>query len=132
MGYRILEHTSDLFIEGTGKTLKESLEELARGMFGNMGTANEEKDKINIKHAGYDREMLIVELFSKINSECEAEELVPKKMNVLKLNLEKNEIEVEILGEKGILENIIKAATYHLFKVEKKGDEWVVHVLFDI
>ena len=91
-----------------------------------------EKDKITISHKGEDLEIFIIELYSKILSECEAESLIPKRMKVLNLNLEKKEIEVEILGEKGLLENSIKAATYHLFKAEKKGKGWIVRVLFDI
>ena len=132
MSYKILEHTSDLFIEGRGKSLEEALESVAEGMFKNMGNTKEEKDKFKIIHKGYDFEMLIIELFSKILSECEAESLIPKRMKVLRLDLEKKEIEVEVLGEEGLLENVIKAVTYHLFSAEEEKGEWVVRVLFDI
>lgn len=132
MGYKILEHTSDLYIEGKGKSLEKALEALAEGMFKNMGNAKKEEDRLVISHKGYDMELLVIELFSKVLSECEAEELIPKRMNVLRLDLEEKEIEVEILGEKGLLENVIKAVTYHSFKAEEKNGEWTVQVLFDI
>ncbi|MDD5023007.1 MAG: archease [Candidatus ainarchaeum sp.] len=132
MDYSILEHTSDLYIEGRGDNLENALENLAFGMFQSMGNANKSDLKIKIKSKGYDLEIMIVELFSKIISECESESVIPKKMKVLSLNQKKNEIEIEISGEKGFLENIIKAATYHLFSIEKKNNQYIVRMLFDI
>lgn len=131
MGYRILEHTSDLYIEGEGERLEKALEELAKGMFKSMGSAKSEKEKLIITYKGYDLELLIIGLFSKIISECEAESFVPKSMKVVELDKEKKEIEVEIRGGKGILENIIKAVTYNSFEIkEEKGVK--VRILFDI
>ncbi|GEM_PF-3833374 len=196
MNHRVLEHTADLYIEGYGKTFEEALEGLAEGMFKHMGKAKKEKESFEIGFEASDSHELIVGLFSKILSECDAEGFIPKKIKVLEYSkpnqsdrksvtscqerrivpehdreskgfstsqivdaapsehscvhgapgtdipflpssgvsnpqFVNGKLRVKVFGEKGLLSNVIKAVTYHLFGIEEKKGEVKIRVLFD-
>jgi len=132
MGYKILEHTSDLYIQGEGNSFEKAIEGIADGMFRIMREGSTNEKEIGIKYSAYDKEMLLIGLFSKILSECEINSFIPNKMKVIKFDEKLNKIEVKIYGKYGILENIIKAVTYHLFKIERENNKYKIRILFDI
>ncbi|MFA5049522.1 MAG: archease [Candidatus Micrarchaeia archaeon] len=132
MAGKILEHTSDLYIEGQGKDLKEAICEVAKIMFKNMGEAKKQNAKIEITATGYDKQIMIIEFFSKILSECESELMIPKKLKIKKIDVEKKRIEATIFGETGTLKNIIKAVTYNSFVLDKTNEKTKLRILFDI
>lgn len=131
MNHRVLEHTADLYIEGYGKTFEEAIEGVAEGMFKHMGKAKKEKESFEIEFSSSEVGELIVGLFSKILSECESEGFIPKKMKVLEYDKLKGKLKVKVFGEKGLLSNIIKAVTYHLFEIEERKGEVKIRVLYD-
>lgn len=132
MSGKVLEHTSDLYIEGTGKNIQDAIKQVCKIMFKNMGSAKKEDKKIKINSSGYDHQIMIVEFFSKILAECESNKIIPKKIELIKIDLKKNEISANLYGEYGNLENIIKAATYNSFVFENEKDRVLLRVLFDI
>jgi len=130
MGYKFIEHTSDIIIEAGGDTFEHTLEDMAAGMFHQMGCENAvEKDKFSVEVKAENNEELVVKLLSEILAECEINGFLPKRIIV-----EKNDLEVraEIHGENKVSENIIKGVTYHQLKVEKTEKGWLMRVLFDI
>ncbi|MBN2478004.1 archease [Candidatus Micrarchaeota archaeon] len=132
MPFEFLEHTSDLFIRGTGKSLKEALEAVAEGMFRNMGKAKKEGDSLEVESKGHSVENLVVEFYSDIVADCELNKLIPKRLEIIELDRKNLRIKARVYGEKGVPENIIKAVTYHLLKIEESKEKTIVEVLFDI
>jgi SHS2 domain-containing protein len=133
MSYRFIEHMSDIIIEAKGRDFVKTLEDIADGMFVQMGGKEVKgKEKIRISTVASTKEDLVVMLLSDIIAQCEIENFTPKKIDIKKFDEEKNVVEAEILGEKKVPKNIIKAVTYHELKVEKTKDGWIIRVLFDI
>jgi len=130
-GYKFIEHTSDIIVEATGKTFSEAFENLAAGMFTQMGEAKP-KEKIDISAKGSSSEVLVVNALSELLAEIEIERFTPSVLKVKKADLEKNEIEFEILGESKQPKNIIKAVTFHELIVKQEKNNWIIRVLFDI
>ena len=133
MSYKFLEHTSDIIIEAKNKTFETTLEDVAEGMFTQMGEALD-KDSITITTKAPTKEQLVVDFLSDIIAECETVPFTPVKAELLKFEKQGDILSVtaKIHGEKKIPENIIKAVTYHELKVEENNGEWIITVLFDI
>ncbi len=129
---KIIEHTSDLYIKGTGKSLKDAIVEISKIMFLHMGDAKKGDRKIKIKSEGYDSQIMIIEFFSKILSICESELVIPEKIKIEDIDTKKNEINAVLYAKKGNLKNIIKAVTYNSFVYENKEGKVILKVLFDI
>jgi len=134
MGYKFIEHTSDLMIEAEGDTFEHALEDLSSGMFLQMGGENAlEKDEFSVSAEAANKEELVVKLLSEVLAECEIRGFLPKRLTIENADLEKNKLKVTVKGEdKKYSENIIKGVTYHQLRVEKKEEKWVMQVLFDI
>ena len=142
MTWKILEHTSDLFIEATSTSFESTLEELATGMFQNMGSSNissidtfNNLDYFDVTATASDRKLLIVELFSNIIAECEGLPFTPIKMSILSSASTANQFELSarVYGIKKQPENIIKGVTFHdLSIIPSNSGKYVIRVLFDI
>ena len=129
--YKILEHPSDFLVEGRNKTFEKTLEDVANGMFTQMGSENAgEEDSMEVESAKELVEDTVIDALSKIIAECEIIPFTPKRAEVTKTG--EKSIKVKIFGEKKQPENIIKGATYHELLVKKQDDEWIIRVLFDI
>jgi len=138
--YKFIEHMSDVIIEAQGKTFSEAFENIADGMFTQMGSDEITNDpgSFSVSQKANTLDELVVNALSEILAECEIERVIPKKVNVLAFDEIEKSISLEVLGGSGIPRNIIKAVTFHELKVEKKlgkggkTDEWTIRVLFDI
>jgi len=127
--YKIIDHPSDFLVEGKNKTFEKTLEDVACGMFTQMGKA-EEKDSIEVESAKELEEDLVVDVLSKIIAECEIVPFTPKRAEVERIG--GKSIKVRVFGEKKQPENIIKGVTYHELLVKEQNGEWIIRVLFDI
>lgn len=133
MTYKFLEHTSDIIIEAKNKSFEAALEDVADGMFTQMGKA-EEKDSITFTTEAPTKEQLVVDFLSDVIVECETVPFTPVKAELLKFEKQGDILSVtaKIHGENKVSENIIKAVTYHELKIEENNGEWIITVLFDI
>ncbi|MEM4359058.1 MAG: archease [Candidatus Bilamarchaeaceae archaeon] len=129
--YRLLEHPSDIIVEGRGRTFESALESVANGMFTQMGAARaREKEAIEIESAMSTLEDVVVDVLTKIIAECESIPFTPKRAEVIRA--ENRAVRIKVFGERKQPANIIKAVTYHDLQVERKKGGWVIQVLFDI
>ena len=129
--YRFIEHPSDLKIEGRNKTFGKALEDVANGMFTQMGAGHaKEKDSIEIESKTSTVEDLVVDSLSKIIAECEIVPFTPKRAEVKETG--ERGVKIKIFGEKKQPENIIKAVTYHELQIREEKSGWAIVVLFDI
>jgi SHS2 domain-containing protein len=133
MGFEFLEHRSDIIILGKNRTFESALEDVGNGMFTQMGEEHAKgKGSFDLRFSAPTREQLVVQLLSQIIAECETRPFTPKKIKVLAFDEGALSVSVRVFGEEKIPENIIKAVTYHELRVEKKGANWEIQVLFDI
>ncbi|NYZ77316.1 archease [Candidatus Micrarchaeota archaeon] len=129
--YRFIEHPSDLKIEGRNKTFEKALEDVANGMFTQMGAGHaKEKDTIEIESKKGTAEDLVVDSLSKIIAECEIVPFTPKRAEVTETG--GKSVRIKVFGEKKQPENVIKAVTYHELQIMKEKSGWAIAVLFDI
>lgn len=136
MSYEFLEHPSDIIILAKNETFEKTLEDVAEGMFTQMGSDEaDESESFDIEFSEKTDEQLVVQLLTQIIAECETLPLTPKRMEVLSCQLPVTSgefsVSVRIHGKKKVPENIIKAVTYNSLRIEKK-DVWEMQVLFDI
>jgi len=127
--HRIIDHPSDFLVEGKNRTFEKTLEDVAEGMFTQMGKAGE-KDTIEIESEKELVEDLVIDVLSKIIAECEIVPFTPERAEVGKTG--EKSVRVRIHGERKQPENIIKGVTYHELLVKKQDDGWIIRVLFDI
>jgi len=133
MGFSFIEHPSDMIVLAKNKTLETALEDVANGMFTQMGTENaDESDSFELSLSAPTKEQLVVQLLTDIIGECETRPLTPKIMKVTSLDYNTLSISVRVYGKKAVPENIIKAVTFHGLRVEEKSGNWEIEVLFDI
>ncbi len=131
MMYRFLEHPSDIIIEGKNKTFGKALEDVANGMFTQMGAKNaKEKESFEVESEKSALEDLVVDSLSKIIAECEIIPFTPKRAEVTERG--ENSVKIKVFGEEKQPENIIKAVTYHQLQIRKEKSGWTLMVLFDI
>jgi len=129
--YRFIEHPSDIIIEGRNKTFEKTLEDVAHGMFTQMGAEQaEEKEKIRIESKATTVEDLVVDALSKIVAECEAVPFTPKRAEVTKTD--EHSLHIIVYGERKQPKNIIKGVTYHELQIRREKNIWTIRVLFDI
>ncbi len=133
MGYRFLEHRSDIIVLASNSTFAKAMEDVAAGMFTQMGAERaKDKDSFALEVSAPTREELVVQFLTEIIAECETRPFTPKKMEITAFDESKMTIGAKIYGEMKVPENIIKAVTFHDLRAEKKGRNWEIQVLFDI
>lgn len=132
MAYRFVGHTSDIIIESTGKTFSEAFEDLAKGMFTQMGEAKAEKESFEVESGAGALDILVVKALSELLAEVEIRGITPKKVRVGKFDGKNPSIAFTVYGEKKAPKNIIKAVTFHELIVKGERGKWTIRVLFDI
>jgi SHS2 domain-containing protein len=141
MGYEPIDVAGDAGIRATGTTLEEAFRNAVLGMYSlitDLGMV-EQKTSINVMSENESLEGLLVDLLNEliyrsdvdgfIGKEAVVEELVPEG--------EMKRIKILVKGEGFDPERhpgglLLKAATYHLLKVEKQNNEWIMEIIFDI
>ncbi len=133
--YELIEHTADVCIKAYGKTVSETFENAAIGMFDIITDKStiEPIGQYDIQLKAPDLEQLLVDWLSELLFLNGAKNLVFGTFDVI---VEKNHLSAQVLGEefdspkhkKGVE---IKAVTYHMLEVRNKKP-YYVQVLFDI
>ncbi len=138
MGYRIIDHKADIKIEIKGKTIEDLFSSAFQGFLDivvkrkRKKIKNFERKKIFVE--GIDKEEVLVRFLNELIYFVSLKK-VPLKIENLKV-YEKS-LEAEILfsplnEEFFELRTELKAATYHNLRIEKKGNEFVTEVVFDV
>jgi len=141
MPYRYLEELSsaDAAFEATGRTLEELFSDAAIATFEVMADTNTVKRlltcEIELENESVDG--LLIDWLSELVFLKDTENILFSEFNV---NIRKNDVYIlkaeakgeKIDREKHSLRSDVKAVTYHMFEVTKKGDEWTARVVLDI
>ncbi len=133
--FEFIEHTADVGLIAHGKTLAEAFANAACGMFSIIAGLKTVKETewrtLEISEDGY--EALLFEWLNSLLYFFDVEMLLLKRFDII--YLDKNRLKAVCYGEKydssrHRLQAGVKAATYHMLKVDEQKKQ--VQVIFDV
>ena len=134
--FEIINHTADVGIVAYGADLSQAFVNAARALF---SLITEPEDVAEVLHrdvelTAADEEELLVAWLNELIYLFDTENIIFKRFDIIQLN--HHHLQARSYGEKvdkakHKLKTGVKAATYHMLKVER-GDGYRVQVLFDI
>ncbi len=134
--FEIIDHTADVGIIAYGSSAEEVFVNAAYGMFNIIAELAEVGETIqrDIVAEASDLEELLVTWLNELLYLFDAEKLIFKRFEIK--NLEREKLYATAYGEKvdpsrHKLKTEVKAATYHLLKLER-NDDFKAQVIFDI
>jgi SHS2 domain-containing protein len=134
--FEILDHTADVGIIAYGADMKQAFANAARGLFSLITELDDVEEVLHrdAELTATDEESLLVEWLNELIYQFDTEGLIFKRFDITRLD--NTRLKARGYGEKvdkskHRLKTGVKAATYHMLKVEK-NDGFRVQVLFDI
>ncbi|MHC4537783.1 MAG: archease [Planctomycetota bacterium] len=135
--FDIIDHTADIGVTVYGKYLKDLFTNAAHAMFSLMANLDNMEEKIirKIEITAPDQESLLVSWLNELLYIYDAEYMLFKRFDII--HLDENRLKAKASGEKINLERHelktdIKAATYHMLKIEKTvNDSFRAQIIFD-
>jgi len=134
--FEILNHTADVGIIAYGVDIKQAFANAARGLFSLITDLGKVKEVLHrdTELTATDEESLLVEWLNELIYQFDTEGIIFKRFEIIRLD--NTRLKARGYGEKvdkarHRLKMGVKAATYHMLKVER-GDGGKVQVLFDI
>jgi len=134
--FEILEHTADVGIIAYGNAVNEAFANAAKGMFSLITELDKVRDNEHrdIEITAPDQENLLINWLNELNFIFDTENILFKKFEIYEIS--ETGLKARAYGEKADnkkheLKTGIKAATYHMLKIEE--DNGInIQVLFDI
>jgi len=130
------DHSGDIGVEARGKTLEDVLVRLTRGLFalmyrGRVGNVIERRVRVQSASG----ENLLIDWLSEVLSLSEVHGELYGSVTVAKMG--ELFVEAVLTGErfdpaKHDLRFEVKAATYHGLRLERRGEDLVARVIFDL
>jgi len=134
--FEILDHTADVGIIAYGADLRQAFANAARALFSLITELDDVEEVLyrDIELTAGDEESLLVAWLNELVYRFDAEGILFKRFDIIQLD--DNRLQARVYGEKvdsskHKLKTGVKAATYHMLKVDKT-DGFRVQVLFDI
>ncbi len=135
--FEILDIAGDAGLKAFGESAGELFIHAAQGMYSLITNTDELKDEksITVSASSHSLDGLLVSWLNELIFQFDAYGFVGKNIGLI--NFSDNRIEARLSGgefdpdrhEKRLL---IKAATYHRLRIEKKGRTWEAEIIFDI
>ncbi|MBA7619455.1 Protein archease [subsurface metagenome] len=134
--FEILDHTADVGIIAYGADMKQAFANAAKGLFSLITELDDVDEALHrdIELTASDEESLLVAWLNELVYRFDTEGILFKRFDIIQLD--DNRLQARVYGEKvdsskHKLKTGVKAATYHMLKVEKNNG-CRVQVLFDI
>ena len=134
--FEIAAHTADVGIRAYGVNINQAFANAARALFSLITELDDVEEFLHrdIELTAPDEESLLVEWLNELIYLFDTENIVFKRFDVTKLN--NRQLKARSYGEKvdsskHCLKTGVKAATYHMLKVDKNNG-YRIQVLFDI
>ncbi|MDP3878859.1 MAG: archease [Dehalococcoidales bacterium] len=134
--FEIIDHTADVGIIAYGADIKQAFANAAKAMF-SLITELDDIDEVlhrDVEVVSSDRENLLVAWLNELIYLFDVENILFKRFDIARLN--QTQLKARVYGEK--VDNVrhkvklgIKAATYHMLKIEKENGV-KAQVVFDI
>ena len=134
--FDIVDHPADVGIIAYGADVKQAFANAARGLFNLITELDDVKETLyrDIEVTATDKESLLVEWLNELIYRFDTENIIFKRFVITELNdtrLKGRSYGEKVDNSRHELKTGVKAATYHLLKVDK-NDGCKVQVLFDI
>lgn len=134
--FEIVNHTADVGIAAYGANMKQAFTNAAKGLFSLITEPDDIEEVLHrdIEVTATDKESLLVEWLNELIYLFDTENIIFKRFDITELN--NRQLKARSYGEKvdcsrHKLKTGVKAATYHMLKVNK-NDGYQVQVIFDI
>jgi SHS2 domain-containing protein len=135
--FEIIEHTADIGIVAYGTDIKQVFANAALGLFNLMADLDNLKESVkrDIELSAEDIEVLLVQWLNELIYISEVEHILFKRFEINELI--NTRLKATCFGEKikagqHRLKREIKAATYHMLKLNKENGRYQVRIIFDI
>lgn len=132
--FEVIDHTADVGIVAYGKDLKEAFANAAFGMFSLIADLEKVRGSISreIDVQSTDQEALLVDWLNELLYLFDVEHIIFKRFEITALSQKK--LKAKVYGEKidtsrHQLKTAVKAATYHMLKIEKNKGVRVQFIL---
>jgi SHS2 domain-containing protein len=132
--FEVIDHTADVGIVAYGKDLKEAFANAAFGMFSLIANLEKVRGSISreIDVQSTDQEALLVDWLNELLYLFDVEHIIFKRFEITALSQKK--LKAKVYGEKidtsrHQLKTAVKAATYHMLKIEKNKGVRVQFIL---
>ena len=132
--FEVIDHTADVGIIAYGSDLREAFANAAYGMFSLIADLEGVKEEVNRKvdvHST-DQEALLVDWLNELLYLFDVEHIIFSKFEISYLS--QNRLKAKVYGEKidtsrHQLKTAVKAATYHMLKIERNQGVKVQFIL---
>jgi SHS2 domain-containing protein len=135
--FEIIDHTADIGIVAYGSDIKQVFANAALGLFNLMADLGNLKEdtKRQIELSAEDVEVLLVEWLNELIYISDVEHIIFKRFEINELS--NTQLRATCFGEKiksgqHRLKREIKAATYHMLRLNKENGSYKVQIIFDI
>jgi len=134
--FEIVDHTADVGIRAYGASMNQAFANAAKALFSLIAELDNVDEVLHrdIELVAPDQESLLVEWLNELIYIFDAENIIFKRFNITQLNntrLKARSYGEKVNSSKHKLKIGVKAATYHMLKVDKTNG-CQVQVLFDI
>jgi SHS2 domain-containing protein len=135
--FEILDHTADIGIIAYGADVEELFSNAALALFSLITELESIEEKLhhNVKVSSEDGDSLLVEWLNELIYFFDAKHILFKRFDIESLT--HNELQATCHGEgfdpmKHKIKRGVKAATYHMLKLDKNSDGYKAQVILDI
>jgi SHS2 domain-containing protein len=135
--FEIIDHTADIGIIAYGTDVRELFSNAALALFSLITELEsiEEKSHLNLKVSSEDGDSLLVEWLNELIYFFDAKHLLFNRFDIESLTL--NELKSICHGEvfdpaKHKIKRGVKAATYHMLKLDKDSEGYRAQIILDI
>jgi SHS2 domain-containing protein len=135
--FEILDHTADVGIIAYGADVEDLFSNAALALFSLITEPEsvQEKLHLNLEVSSEDRDSLLVEWLNELIYLFDAKHILFRRFDIESLT--HNQLKATCYGEsfnpmKHTIKMGVKAATYHMLKLEKNGDGCKAQIILDI
>jgi len=136
-GFEIIDHTADVGIIAYGTDIEELFRNAALALFSLITEPEtiQEKSHLDLKVRSNERDSLLVEWLNELIYFFDAKHILLNRFDIESLT--QNELRATCYGEgfdpmKHKIKRGIKAATYHMLRLDKDDDGYKAQVILDI
>ncbi len=135
--FEFINHTADTGVVAYGNDIKQAFANAAMGLFSLIIDLNTVVENLHrdIKLSAEDQESLLVGWLNELIYTFDVEHIIFKKFEINRLT--RDQLQARCFGERvdlsrHKLKTGVKAATYHMLKIERDNGNYRVQVIFDI
>lgn len=135
--FEIVDHTADVGIIAYGTNIEELFCNAALALFSLITEPGsiQEKSHLNLRVSSADRDSLLVEWLNELIYFFDAKHILFNRFDIESLT--QNQLKATCHGEdfdpmKHIVKRGVKAATYHMLRLDKNNDGYKAQIILDI